>query len=206
MATREELLARMLAASANKTVPLAEQRTPSAEKQEDKKDVVFSTPMTPTRIFHHPTAGSTTIMPTGQVIAFAGPIIGEGEKRVVGEGHYETSDPDEIKWLESVAKMRGNQVTEIVLAPTGEVVGIVTSKAVDPSIAQAAADAAANGGLVVDPNDKNFTKGLVTGTAIDSKNGTNPLQPDRSLQTAIATQLALGDQSKTGTIHNPDKA
>ncbi len=155
------------------------------------------------RVFHHPVAGSNTITPKGKILTFAGPITGTGDRRVVGEGHIETDDAEDIAWLESVAAMRSNMVTEVKINATGTVVKLQEKK-VDPSIQQAVSDAAKNAVDVgnVAGLDKAFSQAVATGTAADTQNGQNPMAPDMTLQNAMQASIAAGDQSKTGTVHN----
>lgn len=100
------------------------------------------------RSFQHQTAGATYIMPNGKVLVFGGPITGKGDNRVVGPGVYETRDADELKELTALSKMSLSQITEITV--THEEV-VVTEKRVDPTIAQAVADAASNTALETTP-------------------------------------------------------
>lgn len=67
-----------------------------------------------TRIFRSLSAGMTTILPTGRKIIFGGSII-KGDLDVkVGHGYYQTTNQDEINWLESLTKMDTPQVWEEV--------------------------------------------------------------------------------------------
>ena len=90
------------------------------------------------RTFMHLTAGSTTIMPSGKIITFGG--------KKGGHGVYETADAAEIAWLESLAKQRLGQTMEV----SAEAGAATPMPVVDPTIAAAAADAAANALKVAD--------------------------------------------------------
>lgn len=206
MATIEEMRAR--AQQLQATPELSDTGTPPAIPATDPvtQSTVSATSAaaaTPkTRSFHHPVAGSTTIMPNGKVLTFVGHISGQGDRRIVGAGICETADTDEITWLESVAKMKGNQVSEIQLANTGEVAGVLTPKSPNPLDNKALADAVANTVKAADdPNDKGFTAKLVHGTQTDLAAGAT-IVADTSMQQALASVLAAGDQSKPGTVHN----
>lgn len=165
--------------------------------------VVEETPKVSVQAYRHPVAGSTTVTPNGKVLVFAGEMSGQGDKRHVGEGFYETSDEAEIAWLDGVAAMRSNMVTKVVLNATdGSVAAVKTPKFADPALMQAPADAAKNAqdASTLQTADKNFAQAIKTGAAVDTANG-GSLPVDTSMQQAL--QNANVDLSKQGTVHNP---
>lgn len=102
------------------------------------------------RVFSHPSANSTTIMPNGHKIVFAGAITGKGDARQVGMGFYETDKQEEIEWLDALVKSRSTMIAEVLLTP--EQVTVLTEKREDPAIKQATADAAANTATDTNPS------------------------------------------------------
>lgn len=104
------------------------------------------------RVFSYPVAQACVYMENGKKLEFGGAITGKGDQRVVGTGFYETEDPEEIKFLEAMAKNGSTMVTEVALDPTaGKVAAVLTPKRDDPTVKMAAADAAKNTVTAVDP-------------------------------------------------------
>lgn len=118
-------------------------------------------------IFHHMSAGATTIMPSGVVLRFGGSVVVGDHATKVGTGTYVTDNEDEIAWLRSVCKQPTPQIweevpTEVVneTPPAQIVTGVVAAQAavtgeiektavqaVNPAVAAALAkmEQAANG-------------------------------------------------------------
>jgi hypothetical protein len=109
--------------------------------------------------YHVLSAGMTTIMPNGNVIAFGGPVRkGEGFTSV-GQGTYTTADPDEQAWLDGLCKMKTPQVWKeelkeetVMEVPAAVASGVVAEtvavvgEIVDKTATSAVADAKSGGG------------------------------------------------------------
>jgi hypothetical protein len=102
------------------------------------------------RTFVHQTAGANTILPDGKKLTFGGRPHLASIGMVGGLGFYVTNDPVEIKWLETLVKMHGSQVTELVEDPTSHREALIAKQA-DPAIQQSAQDAARNSERVFNP-------------------------------------------------------
>lgn len=111
------------------------------------------------RTFVHQTAGANTIMPDGTKLTFGGRPHLASLGMVGGIGLYVTSIPEEIKWLASLVKMPGSQVTELIEDKQSHQEMLV-QKAVDPAIAQSAQDAAANSERVFNPTTSGVVENL----------------------------------------------
>lgn len=124
------------------------------------------------RKFVHQTAGANTIMPDGKKLTFGGRPHLASIGMVGGIGLYITSIPEEIKWLSTLAKMPGSQVTELIEDVVTHQEMLVQKK-VDPAIALSARDAAANSERVMNPNTsavvENMGAHIASGMAADSQ-------------------------------------
>lgn len=95
-------------------------------------------PVAPVITYKHLVAGSTIIMPKGKVCSFMG--------KPGGVGYYTTSDADEIAYIDAACKSPIVQMERVAAQDDGKI-----SKPADPSIAQAAEDAAKNTALEANP-------------------------------------------------------
>jgi len=105
------------------------------------------------KTYVHQVAGASTIMPDGRRLIFAGKTgraLQGGGWLPGGMGYYTTGKEEEIAWLEDICKAPTSQITRLIEDKVRHV-EVIEKKQVDPALADAVEDAAANSRRATDP-------------------------------------------------------